>query len=231
MLSITTFYWGNEKNLERFIDHSLGYTDDVVIINLDLFGKYPVSSRAKIVNVSPNYLLDYGHSAILTLADFYAKYDWTYSLAVGKRIIRFNKDLLLNAPPNVGGFRCTDNLHSGSWQKLRHKNRSHWVKTVHECVAPNDGFIISPETALVWERIGNSEEQDKQYMFESEEEKIICGAYRQLSRIKWVALEDIDPHPARHVAIEMYEKHKAAYSMGREELVDYLLNNDLSAGM
>lgn len=231
MFSITTFYWGNQTNLDNFIDHCLTYTDDIVIVNLDLFGKYPVSDKAKIVNVSPNYLLDYGHSAILTFADFYTKYDWTYSLAVGKKIVSIDKKIIVNAEQNVGGFRCTDTSNSGSWQKLRHKDRSKWVKTVHECVAPKDGYIISPENVLVWERIGNSEDQDKQYIFESEEEKIICGAYRQLSRIKWVALEDIDPHPARDKAIEMYEKHKLAYSMNREDLVDYLLSNDLSAGM
>lgn len=231
MFSITSFYWGNQTNLDNFINHSLEYTDDVVVINLDLFGKYPISSKAKIVNVHPNYLLDYGHSAILTLADFYSKYDWTYSLAVGKRIVSVDKRMIADAPDNVGGFRCTDTSNSGSWQKLRHKERSTWVKTVHESVSPKNDFIISTQNALVWERIGNSEDQDKQYTFDSEEEKIICGAYRQLSRIKWVALEDIDPHPARNKAIEMYEKHKLAYSMTRENLVDYLLENDLSAGM
>ena len=52
-----------------------------------------------------------------------------------------------------------------------------------------------------------------------------------MTRTKWVALENMNPHPARDRAVDMYNKHIDAYSLGREDMIQYMLNNDLEAGM
>ena len=38
--SITAFYWGNKENLEAYVEHCSKYTDDVVIINIDLLNSF-----------------------------------------------------------------------------------------------------------------------------------------------------------------------------------------------
>ena len=234
MFSITAFYWGNEETLKKYVDHARKYTDDVVIGHIDLFGDMPKIDGAKIVPFDHRYLLNVGHSVLMTEIEKHCQYDWTLKLDVGKRISWFNNDFLISPPENIAGYSSKEkNNEKDKWHNFHSIKKAGWIKTVHESIIPNSGYILSPEPIVEWERIGQSEgySWDKQYYFKDEKESIVCGAYRQLSRIKWVALEDIDPHPARDLAIEMYKTHRWAYELDRKDLINYLIDNNLEAGM
>jgi hypothetical protein len=234
MFSVTAFYWGNEENLKTYAEHCKQYTDDIVIAYIDLFGGIPKIDGINIIPFDHKYLLDNGHSKLMNIVDDHCKYDWTFHLAVGKRISWFNQDLFNSPHSDIAGFGSKEkNNDKDIWSNFHNKKRSKWIKTVHEAIFSNDGFKMSMDLIIEWERIGQSEgyQWEKQYYFKDEKEKIICHMYRQLSRIKWVALEEINPHPARDLAIKKYEEHMSAYNMGREELYAYLLENDLNATM
>ena len=38
--SIVTFYWGNKENLESYVAHASNYTDDIVIVNIELINRF-----------------------------------------------------------------------------------------------------------------------------------------------------------------------------------------------
>lgn len=234
MFSITAFYWGNQKNLEAYVHHAKQYTDDITIGFINLFGSVPKIDGLNIVEFDHEYLLKYGHSQLMNIVDDNCKYDWTFHLAVGKRISKFKKEMLDNPAQNIAGFGSMEKENDRDvWSNFHNRKKSKWIKTVHEAIMPLSGYSISNQPIIQWERVGQDIGYDwaKQYNFSNEDEMRICQMYRQFSRIKWVALEDIDPHPARDHAIDMYKKHFKAYSLGRRELLDYLLNNDLNAGM
>lgn len=234
MFSITAFYWGNEENLQKYAEHAKQYTDDVVIGYIDLFGTIPEIDGIKIVPFDHKYLLDHGHSSLMNIVDDNCKYDWTFHLAVGKKISWFDQNLFNSPHAHIAGFGCKEKDNEKDiWSNFHNKKRSRWIKYVHEAIYPRDGFSMSMTPIIEWERIGREagSSWDNQYKFKNEDEKRICEMYRQLSRIKWVALENIDPHPARKTAIDMYEIHKKAYNLDIELLREYLLNNDLRAGM
>jgi hypothetical protein len=223
MFSAITFYWGSDINLHKYVKETLPYTDDIVVGYIDLFGKVPQIDGAKIVPFTHSYLLKYGHSVLLNSLDTECKYDWTFHAAVGKKITNFNKDIIENSPSNIGGYASTEKGLGGAWSNLHNKNRAEWKKTVHEVIVPKNDYLISDQIAIEWERTD--------YLYGGEVQKRICQMYRQMSRTKWVALEEMNPHPARDRAIEMYKKHEYAYSLNREGLLHYLINNDLEAGM
>lgn len=223
MFSTITFYWGSDKNLHTYLEETRKYTDDIVIGYIDLFGYVPKIDGLKIISFSHQYMLDHGHSAILNELDAKCKYDWVFHAAVGKRITRLDKDKLLNAPANIAGYGSTEKGLGGSWTNLHNKEKAFWYKDVHEVIVPKYNFILSPEVAIEWER--------RDYVYDSEEQERICKMYRQMTRTKWVVFENNSPHPGRNVAIDMYGKHLDAYSMDRESLYKYMLENDLSAGM
>ena len=111
----------------------------------------------------------------------------------------------------------------GAWSNFHNRNKANWAKTVHEVIVPKPGFLISDKVAIEWERTD--------YIYDSQDQERICKMYRQMTRTKWVALENMNPHPARDRAVDMYNKHIDAYSLGREDMIQYMLNNDLEAGM
>lgn len=223
MISTITFYWGSDTNLYNYVNETLPYTDDIVIGYIDLFGRVPEIKGANIIPIPHDYLLSQGHSAVLNNLDIACKYDWTFHAAVGKRITMLNDQIINNSPLNIGGYASTEKGLGGAWSNLHNRNRAQWMKTVHEVIVPKPGYAISDTVAIEWERTS--------YSYDNADQERICKMYRQMSRTKWVALEDMNPHPARDRAIEMYKKHKNAYSLGRIELIDYLLKNDLEAGM
>jgi len=223
MFSAITFYWGSHKNLYKYVEDTSKYTDDIVIGYIDLFGKIPKIDGAKIVPFTHQYILKYGHSAILNYLDSECKYDWTFHAAVGKKITAFNSDKIKNAPENVSGYASTEKGLGGCWSNLHNKNKAEWVKTVHEVIMPKPGFANSSEIAIEWER--------SVYLYDGEAQKRVCQMYRQMTRTKWVALEDMNPHPARDRAISMYKEHEYAYDLPREDLLGYLINHNLEAGM
>lgn len=222
MFSAITFYWGNDDNLHKYVKDTLQYTDDIVIGYIDLFGRVPEIEGAVIIPIKHDFLLKMGHSEVLNRLDIACKYDWTFHAAVGKRITNF-KYSMLDAPANIAGFASTEKDKGGAWSNLHHRNRATWFKTVHEVILPINGNYLSMEPIVEWERTD--------YTYDSEEQERICKMYRQMSRTKWVALEETDPHPARSTAIAKYNEHIDAYSLNREDLISYLLTHDLEAGM
>jgi len=222
MFSAITFYWGNDDNLHRYVKDTSAYTDDIVIGYIDLFDYVPKIEGARIIPIKHDFLLNEGHGEVLNNLDIACKYDWTFHAAVGKRINNFNYDIL-NSSPLIAGYASTEKGKGGAWSNLHHRQRAKWYKTVHEVILAGTGFHLSMEPAVEWERVD--------YTYDNEAQKRVCQMYRQISRTKWVALEDVSPHPARDVAIMKYEEHKSAYGLNREDLVSYLINHDLSAGM
>ena len=87
---------------------------------------------------------------------------------------------------------------------------------------PKEGYILSSDVAVEWQRTN--------YVYDNEAQEKISKAYRQMTRTKWVALKD-NLHPGRDRAIEMYKKHEYAYNLNREDLLYYIINHDLEAGM
>ena len=222
MFSAITFYWGNDDNLYRYVKDTLEYTDDIVIGYIDLFGYIPEIAGATIIPIKHDFLLKMGHSEVLNRLDIACKYDWAFHAAVGKRITGF-KYSRLDAPSNIAGFASTEKGKGGAWSNLHHRGRAEWFKAVHEVIVPKPGFHLSMEPIVEWERTD--------YTYDNEDQEWICKMYRQMSRTKWVALEDIDPHPARALAISKYAEHFDAYDMDREDLIDYILSHDLEATM
>ena len=222
MFSAITFYWGNDDNLHRYVKDTLQYTDDIVIGYIDLFNHVPEIAGATIIPIKHDFLLKNGHSEVLNNLDIACKYDWTFHAAVGKRITAFKYDML-DGPANIAGYASTEKDKGGAWSNLHHRNRASWFKTVHEVILPKTGYYLSMDPIVEWERTD--------YTYDNEAQKRVCQMYRQMSRTKWVALEENDPHPGRSVAIAKYAEHSYAYGLGREDLVSYLINNDLHAGM
>jgi hypothetical protein len=221
--STITFYWGSDINLYNYVEETSKYTDDIVIGYVDLFGEIPKIDGARIIPFDHSYLLDNGHSAMLNKLDSEAKYDWTFHAAVGKRITWLDEDLILNSRPDICGYASTEKNLGGAWSNLHNKKGAEWTKTVHEVISPKPNFILSSQVAIEWERVP--------YSYNGEVHKRASAMYRQMTRTKWVALEDTNPHPARNKAINMYNMHKDAYSLDRENLLYYMLKNDLEAGM
>lgn len=227
--SITAFYWGNKENLEAYVEHCSRYTDDVVVINIDLLNSFDSFGIAKIINVPFDYLFNNGHDDILNLANQHTKYDWVYYLAIGKRILNIDFDLM-NRYPNTSCFYDKElGNDNDKWIKFHNKKYTHWVKKVHESVTtlenvPNQGC---EEIILQWERLHNGNSVKGQYIY-NEREKLIYENFRQFTRLKWVALDYINPHPAIADAIIWYNQLKPIYSMSKEELIECLSKNDFS---
>lgn len=228
--SIVTFYWGNKENLESYVAHASNYTDDIVIVNIELINKFEDFGCAKIINVDHDYLLKYGHNQLLNLVHDHVKYDWIYYLAVGKRITNINTELLDVYPDSIMFNDKEVNNDNDRWVKFYNKQHCHWIKTVHEVVVPvgNQHSHIPDSIIIEWERCKDGNGVNGQYTFNDEVEKRIYENYRQLTRVKWVSLEDQDPHPARDFAIQLYDKHKLLYNMGKADLIEYLSRNDFS---
>jgi hypothetical protein len=228
--SIVTFYWGNKKNLESYIEHCSNYTDDVVIINIDLLNSFESFGIANIINIPFDILFHSGHDDILNLVNQYTKYDWIYYLAVGKRIVSIDTNLMNIYSDSKCFYDKELGNNSDRWVKFYNKQHCRWIKKVHETVAPleNEHYYIPNDVIIEWERCKDGNGVNGQYTFNDGIEKRIYENYRQLTRLKWVALEDTDPHPARDFAIELYAKHEHLYSMNKTDLIEYISHNDFS---
>jgi len=225
--SIVTFYWGNKENLESYVEHCSNYTDDVVIINIDLLNSFESFGIANVINVPFDILFHNGHNDILNAANQYTKYDWVYYLAVGKRIVNLDTSLM-NKYPNQNGFWDKELGNSkDKWVKFYNKKYTHWVKKVHEFVEflPNSSHMECQDIILEWKRCDNGNSVNGQYTY-NEDEKRIYENFRQLTRLKWVSMETKYPHPLIKEAIVWYNQQSHVYDMGKEELIDYLSLND-----
>ena len=228
--SILTFYWGDKENLESYVNHASKYTDDIVIVNIDLLHTFEDFGCAKIINVEYDYLIKNGHDDLLNLGTVYTKYDWIYYLAVGKRIVSLNLDLL-NKYPNATMFDDTELNYGGRWVKFYNKKHCYWIKKVHEIISPIDdkSTAVKPDEIIIeWERCKGGNAVDGQYTYNDIREKKIYENYRQLVRVKWVTIEPKDPHPARDFAENLYNEHKSLFSMNKHEFIEYLSCNDFS---
>jgi hypothetical protein len=107
--SIVTYFWGNPKNLYSFVQDSKKFTDDTVIVYVDLLNK-PITEPfdANVLIVGPEFLINNGHSAILQLATDAAKYDWVYFLHVGARIDSFDSDFFDQYHNDYCIMRCQE---------------------------------------------------------------------------------------------------------------------------
>ena len=227
--SITAFYWGNKKNLEDFVEHVSKFTDDVVIINIDLLNSFESFGIANNINVPFDYLFHNGHDDILNLANKHTKYDWVYYLAVGKRIVNIDYELM-NKYPNTKWFYDKELYNNeDKWIKFHNKNYTSWGKKVHESVNELQGceHVGCEDTILEWKRCNNGNAVSKQYIYDEKEKKIYEN-FRQFTRLKWVSLETNDPHPNIANAIIWYNELMPVYSMSREDLIEYLSENDFS---
>jgi hypothetical protein len=234
--SIVSFYWGNKKNLDSYVAHASEYTDDIVIVNIDLLNSFESFGNVKVVNVPFDYLFHNGHDDILNLANKHTKYDWVYYLAVGKRIVNINYELM-NKYPNTKWFYDKElNNPIDKWIKFYDKNYTHWHKKVHESIEllPNIEHINCEDIILEWERQSNGNSLNGQYTYD-EREKIIYENFRQFTRLKWVFLETdyhilFSKEQIKNVII-YYNEFKSVYNMEKEELIEYLYNNDCSFTM
>ena len=227
--SIVTFYWGNKKNLEDFVEHASQYTDDVVIVNIDLLNSFESFGIANIINVPFDYLFHNGHDDILNLANQHTKYDWVYYLAVGKRVFSLDTSIMDRYPIAKCFFDKELNNSIDKWIKFYNKNYTHWTKKVHEVinVFPDVEHMVCEEIILEWKRRDDGNSVNGQYVY-NEEEKKIYENFRQFTRLKWVSLDTNNPHPAIDFAIQLYAKHKFVYEMNKENLLEYLFHNDFS---
>lgn len=225
--SIVSFYWGNKEMLESYVSHVSEYTDDIVIINIDLLNSFDSFGNVKIINVPYDYLFHNGHDDILNLANNYTKYDWVYYLAVGKRIVSLNTSLI-DSFTNTKFFIDKEMGNSiDTWIKFYDKRYTRWTKKVHEVVEllPNTQHIRCDNIILEWKRCNNGNAVNGQYIY-NEEEKKIYENFRQFTRLKWVTMEKQHPHPNINNAILWYEQLGFVYTMPKDELIHYLSNND-----
>ena len=173
-----------------------------------------------------------GHDDILNLANKHTKYDWVYYLAIGKRIVSLDMSIM-DRNPNA---KCIYDKELGNpehkWVKFYNKNYTHWIKKVHEVVEvlPNVHHIGTEGLVLEWRRCNNGNAINGQYTY-NEEEKKIYENFRQFTRLKWVSMDLIHRHPNIENAIIWYQEQIDVYSMGKEELIEYLSSNDFIFGM
>lgn len=227
--SIVTVYWGNNKNLENFINDALQWTDDVVVVYIDLFDYKFKSKKAKIINVDHTFLLNKGYAQAYNLARMYAKYDWAYNLGVGKRLIDVNKNIDLGYPENAAYLVKEAGNELETWFKISNIHKSMMVGRIHEEPCPltvmGKTYGFSRKVFATWEKTG--------YEYANETEKMVCDGYRTMTRTKWLAMFDdlknrFGPsdhwwtHYDRTVSVEVYNRIKSWYALDKKELVKVL---------
>jgi len=231
--SIVTVYWGNNENLNNFIDHALQWTDDIVIVNIDLFDYKFKSKKAKVINIDHNFLLDHGYAQAYNLARMYAKYDWAYNLGVGKRLVSVNQDIDLESSDKAGYLVKQLGNETETWFKISNIHKSMMVGRIHEEPCPAKVMENIPELSreifAVWEKTG--------YTYTNDTEKRICDGYRTMTRTKWLALFDEPKNrfgPSDHwwiyydrtPATAIYKKIKDWYSLDKKSLIEVLTKED-----
>lgn len=107
--SIITYFWGNPKNLDSFVNDCLKHTDDVVIVYVNLLDKAVSKSlKANVITVGPEFLIESGHGAILQLATDNSKHDWVYFVHVGARIDSFDTEFFEQYNEEYSIMRCQE---------------------------------------------------------------------------------------------------------------------------
>jgi hypothetical protein len=231
--SIVTVYWGNNENLNNFIKDAQQWTDDIVIVNIDLFGYNFKSNKAKIINVDHKFLLDNGYAQAYNLARMYAKYNWAYNLGVGKRLVTINPDINLGNSDKAAYLVREANNDKETWFKISNIHKSIMVGRIHEEPCPvlvmGKAQEFSQDVFAVWEKTG--------YNYTNDEEKRVCDGYRLMTRTKWLAMFDNPQNrfgPSDHwwkvydrtEAKNIYEKIKDWYDLDKKSLVSLLSKED-----
>ena len=132
--TIATFYWGNQENLDRYVDHCLQYTDDVVVVFIDLFGKKLTNDKARMYYIDHKLYLERGAGQIYSLARDFAMYEWVLLLDASKEITWFNQELANDLENrSEAGFSVTLQNGDGTrWAKLTNTRKTAIVGVMHE---------------------------------------------------------------------------------------------------
>jgi hypothetical protein len=238
--SIATVYWGGQKNLDNFIDHCLQYTDDIVVVYIDLFGYNIKSDKAKIVYLDYSFLLNNGYAKTFNLARNYTSNDWVYLLGVGKEIVEINNSLLseLNDRTEAAFSVMKEGDNFTKWFKISNVEKTNMVGVIHEEPVPmvinNYQYEMSESIFATWKYSTTD--------YDSEYEKNVCDGYRALSRLKWYHLNNtsgVKVQPESFInsmeylkeswrlldenfLSNLYEKYSYLYDLDRDSLVKEL---------
>jgi hypothetical protein len=238
--SIVTIYWGDDKPLLSFIRDCKKWTDDVVIVYVNLHGNKFKSNDARVVNIDHTYLLEHGYGKTFNLGISKAKYDWTYIMGVGKEIVKINKNILKKLDSTeASGFASVyfGKEKETKWIKFSNRKRSRVVGNIHEEPSPLEGFYVSYDTFASW-RYLNKKIDDPL--------KTINEGYRAMSRLKWYYLynnkiEDDGPESYKNSMKflqkiwkksginkinNLYKKYEYLYTLNRKDLCQELSNID-----
>ena len=229
--SIATVYWGNNQNLESFIDDCLEYSDDIVIAYIDLFDNKFVSNKATVVELPFNFLLEHGYAAAYNIAHGYIKNNWVYNLGVGERITGINNDLLSKlSSTEFSAFIVRSEDLPGTWYRFGNIDKTAMSGRVHEELCSielmgkvykrNDRDVISS-----WKKVP--------YIHNNDFEKNVCEGYRVLSRAKWLArfhkpANQIGPSDywwsegKNFAALDIYNESKNVYKMNKKNMTNAL---------
>ena len=231
MFSIATVYWGNNENLESFIDDCLEYSDDVVVAYIDLFGHNFSSDRATIVELPYNFLLEHGYAASYNVARSYAKHRWVYNLGVSERITYVNDQLIKTLPTTkYSAFIVRSDDLPGTWYRFGNLDRSSMAGRIHEelCSIELMGRVAKRngnDVISSWKKV--------EYIQNNDFEKNVSDGYRLLSRVKWLAgfsdpKNQVGPsdfwwtHYDNELATNLYKQVEDIYTMSKKDMINAL---------
>ena len=231
MFSIATVYWGNNENLESFINDCLEYSDDVVVAYIDLFEHNFNSDKATIVNLPYNFLLEHGYAAAYNVARSYAKHRWVYNLGVSERITYVNDQLIKTLPTTkYSAFIVRSDDLPGTWYRFGNLDRSTMAGRIHEelCSIELMGRVAKRNGSDVissWKKV--------EYFQNNDFEKNVSDGYRLLSRVKWLAgfsdsKNQVGPsdfwwtHYDNELATNLYKQVEDIYTMSKKDMINAL---------
>jgi hypothetical protein len=180
--SIVTVYWGDHESLHEFIDDSLQWTDDVVVVYIDLHNNKFISNKAKVVYLDHYFLLKNGYANTFNFGINHAKYDWTYVLGVGKKIVSINEDILscLDQKEEAAFASVYHGKEDGTkWFKFSNRTKAILSGMVHEEPVPIGSVVFSDKIFASWIYLKPKSKKDQNG---------VDQGYRALSRIKWYYL-------------------------------------------
>ena len=180
--SIVTVYWGDHESLHEFIDDSLQWTDDVVVVYIDLHNNKFISNKANVVYLDHYFLLNNGYADTFNFGINHAKYDWTYIIGVGKKIVSINEEILscLDQKEEAAFASVYHGKENGTrWFKFSNRKRASVYGVVHEEPIPTGPNLFSDEVFASWIYLKPRLKTN---------ENVIDQGYRALSRIKWYYL-------------------------------------------
>lgn len=233
MFSIATVYWGNNENLESFINDCLEYSDDIVVAYIDLFDNNFKSDKATIVNLPYDFLLEHGYAASYNIARSYAKHRWVYNLGVSERITHINKEIIDTLPTTkYSAFIVRSDDLPGTWYRFGNIDKSSTAGRIHEELCPIElmGRVFkrnSRDVISSWKKVN--------YIQSNDFEKNVSDGYRLLSRVKWLAgFSDPNNHVGpsnfwwtqynNELATNLYNQVKDIYTMSKIDMVNALSN-------